>query len=150
VEKFFGKKFTRGPNNTLFLGDWEVCSWDFTMTATFDMRNAWRDNWVELSPGPGLEAYFAGAGSHTWEASISEYVVGGGGGIAWFERNENNGPLHGFARMLFPDRKGVAPPVGNWAWGQYHVTSQDSWTESWKSGQAKPTMKYDGGYGAAQ
>jgi hypothetical protein len=115
------------------------------MNATFDMRNAWRNDWVALSPGPGVEAYFAGAGNHTWEASLVAYGVGGGGGIAWFESNQNNGALYGFARFLYPNR-GVAPPQGNWAWGPYHVTSQDTWTESWKSGQAKPTMKYDGGY----
>ena len=147
VENFFGRKFRHRPNNTLFLGDWEVCSWDLTMKATFDMRNAWRSDWVPMLPGRGVEAYFGGAGSHTWQASIFAYVVGGGGGIAWLE--SNNGALYGFAKMLFPDREGVAPPVGNWAWGQYHVTSHESWTESWKRGQATPTMKYDGGYGPA-
>ncbi len=147
VEKFFGRTFTRkADNNTLYLGEWEICSWEFTMKATFDMRNAWRNDWVALNLD---KVTFGGAGNHTWETSLATSVVGGGGGIAWFESNENNGALYGFAKFLYPN-KGVAPPVGQWEFGTFHAISHESWSESWQSGQAKPTMKYEGGYEAAQ
>jgi len=141
VEKFFGRTFTRKANNTLYLGGWQICSWDFTMTATFDMRNAWRNDWVPLN---GAKVTF-GAVNHTWQTSLFAYIVGSGGVTVWLASNEDNDALYGFGSFLFPNR-GVAPPVGYWAFGAFHAISHETWTESWKSGQAKPTMRYEGGY----
>jgi len=147
IQKAFGEDFKLGPNNTLYIGRHKVCCWDFTMTAKFDMRNAWRDDWVALVPGDNPAA-FGGQGNHTWEVGTSVVVVGGAGGVVSLNNNENNSPLYGFAAMLYHER-GPAPPVGQWKYWEnsYHGVCNDSWTESWKTGQPKPTMKYTpGGY----
>ena len=148
MEKFFGEKFTIGPNNTLLIGRHKVSSWDFTMTAKFDMRNAWRNDWVPLIVGANNNfASFGGEGNHTWKVAISAYAVGGGGGFAMFESNGNDQPLYGFSQMIYHQR-GTAPPVGQWTYGanSFHEVSNEAWTESWKTGQPKPTGKYTGGY----
>ena len=76
---------------------------------------------------------------------MSTLTVNNVGGWAEFANNADNGALYGFAGMLYPGQRGP-PPEAEWAWGTYYATSQDSWSEEWKAGQAKPTMKYDGGY----
>jgi len=147
MEKFFGRKFGLQPANTLCLGEWQVCSWGFTVTATFKMRNAWRNDWVPLGTNLGSHASFGGSGNHTFQATLSAYVLGGGGAVMTFETNENNGPLHGFGKFLYPGPIGVAPPVAAWALGAFHAVSNDSWSITWQSGEAKPIMSYSGGYG---
>ena len=119
------------------------------MNATFEMRNAWRDDWVPLplSLVNSSTAPFAGSGNHVFQVTFSAYELGGGGGIAWFESSEANG-LYGFGRMLFPGEDN-APPIGGWAFGPFHVKSEDSWSVSWQSGEGDPTPDYDGGYGPA-
>ena len=65
MEKFLGKKFTIGPDKkSLLIGTDEVCSRDFTNRATFDMRNAWRNDWVPLVAGTKT-ATSGGEGNHT-------------------------------------------------------------------------------------
>ena len=58
---------------------------------------------------------------------------------------EDNAVLYGFSGMIYRER-GKTPPVGQWAFGTYHEVSNDTWTERWKAGQAKPTLDYTGGY----
>jgi hypothetical protein len=99
---------------------------------------------------PPGKSDFGGAGNQTWETSLSTYQVGNGVGLAfYYEMNEENRPLNGFALSLYPNQ-GTPPPVGEWAFGQFHAISNDSWTESWESGQSKPNMEYKGGYKAAK
>jgi hypothetical protein len=146
MQNFYGRQFKTGPNNTLTFGNWKVCCWDFTMTATFDMRNAWRDDWTPLPTGQGNEAVFGGAGNHSWQVDLTPTQANDSGLISLQISNTNDAPLYGFAKMLFPGRAGAAPPVGFWWQGPFHAVSNDTWAEDWKSGQEKPRMRYVGGY----
>ena len=144
MQKFFGESFSKGPNNTMFIGGHKVCSWHFEMTAKFEMRNASRNDWVPLAEGTN-PAEFGGEGNHTWKVEISAFVIGGGGGVVTLGSNEGNKPLYGFADMLYRKR-GVAPPVGQWKFGTYHVVCNEHWTESWNTSQARSTKAHTGDY----
>jgi hypothetical protein len=67
LEGFAGEKFRLGPNNTLFLGGTEICSWQFTMTATFDMQNMFKAAWPF---GLDNNVHFAGRGAHVWVVTL--------------------------------------------------------------------------------
>jgi hypothetical protein len=79
VETLFGRTFAPGGDrHTLLLGDWEVDEWSFRMTATFNMRNAWRNVGVTLTRGDSPTALPAGAGNHAFSVTLFHVVVGTG------------------------------------------------------------------------
>jgi hypothetical protein len=133
LENFLGLGF-KADKGSLLIGDMDVKSWSFTMEASFDMKNEWSDNWVPLKNN---QLTF-GAGSHDWKVA---YYNSSGGIMGVVSEDSFD-----FNRMLFPGERNPPPVDFYTTHNAFQKKSNETWSVTWKKGQNKPVLSYQGGY----